>query len=400
MEGQSPTPSQGPEGSDLRSVATQIEGLLDESGHVGNGAPSRAHPDYDESQHGQPRNERGQFTSSQDDGEADSDDEAQLAAQQDVDQSDDDTADPSVEDDGDTNEAADASAQDDAGDGEEGTDGDPIESLEQFAEALEVPIEDLLGQVKHTFRASGEDVTVTLSELVAGYQKDADYRQRTERFKQERRAAEAADQARMQQWQQVNYALAAQLNAVEQMLSQEAQSPQMEHLRQTDPAEWTARQQEMQRRFQTLQGARQQAMAAYQQHQHTTLTQLKEREQKALKDAVPDFGPQHHQQAWETMTSLGYTADELKQVFDHRVIVGALEMHRLRAENAELRAQKEKATETVRRVRKNVTPMAKPGKRQAKSGQAVQRDNLAKLRARAAKTGRVEDAAKVIEQFL
>jgi hypothetical protein len=113
---------------------------------------------------------------------------------------------------------------------------------------------------------------------------------------------------------------------------------------------------------------------------------------------VPDFDQQHGKQAWETITSLGYTPDEAKQIFDHRMIVGALELHRLREENAALRAQKDQAEQSVRRVKKKVAPMQKPGKR--RTGGGVKRDQLSSLRKRAAKSGSVGDAAKVIEHLM
>jgi hypothetical protein len=391
-DGQSPTPSMGPEGSDLRTVASQIEGLLGEGTDINDGRPSRAHPDYDETQREQPRGRDGRYTAAQEE-------EAERQAQQELEQPDDDTAaEDEYEAAGDTDEAAETSAQDEAEDSTEETDGEPIETLEQYAEALEMSVDDLLSQVKHTFRASGEDVTVTLSELVSGYQKDADYRKNTAKLAQERRAIEAAEAARTQEWQQANHVVASQLRVAEQLLAQEAQDPRMEQLRQSDPAEWTARQQEFQRRFGILQSARQQAMAAYQQQQHDTMTKLKERELGMLQEAVPDFDQQHGKQAWETITSLGYTPDEAKQIFDHRMIVGALELHRLREENAALRAQKDQAEQSVRRVKKKVAPMQKPGKR--RTGGGVKRDQLSSLRKRAAKSGSVGDAAKVIEHLM
>ena len=389
---QSPTPSRGGEGSDLRSVAGQIEGLLDDDGHFNPGnEPSRGHPDYDESgdaRSRQNRDSRGRFQSAADD----SDDAEEIgdeleAAQGDV--SDEDTQES------DTNEELAESADEEAQPDDQET---AIESLAQFAEALEVPLDELKAQIQHTFNAAGEEVTVTLDELERGYQKDADYRRSTAKLAEERKAAEFQFQQRHQQYEQANQLLAQQLNAAEQLVAAELEDPRLMELRQRDPAEWTARREEIGQRLGALRNARQQAAMQYQQFTEHAIQQVRERELAALQQAVPDFNDEKRNQARETLASLGMTTEEVSNVMDHRLIAGAIELARLRKENAELQQLRESAKDTVKRVKKEVPKLQKPGK--ARSANPVRRDNVAKLRERARKTGKVEDAAKVIEQLL
>lgn len=389
---QSPTPSSGGEGTDLRSVAGQIEGLLDDDGHFNpDGEASRAHPDYDERSR-QPRNEKGRFTKAADDSDVVEDDidNETLDAADEGDVPDEDTV-----EDGDTDEEIAASADEEAQPDEQET---PIESLAQFAEALEVPLDDLKAQIQHTFNAAGEEVTVTLAELERGYQKDADYRRSTAKLAEDRRNAEFQIQQRHQQYEQANQMLAQQLNAAEQLVAAELEDPRLMDLRQRDPAEWTARREEIGQRLGALRNARQQAAAQYQQFLDRTMQETRERELTALQSAVPDFNDEKRNAAKDALASLGLTKDEVSAVMDHRLIAGAVELAQLRKEVADLRKLQDSAKDTVKRVKKDVPKLTKPGK--ARSAKPVRRNNLVKLRERAAKSGRVEDAAKVIEQLL
>lgn len=390
---QAGTPSGGnPEGSDVRSVANQIEGLLDDSGNYNpEGTKSRAHPDYDhDADHGQARDDRGRFAAQQDD-TADDDDQDDIQAAADDDRADD-------ADTGDTDDDQVASGSQDANDDNADTD-DTIKSLAELAEAMEIPLEELSSGLSHTFKAAGEEVTVNLAELVAGYQKDADYRRSTAELADSRRALETENQARIQTFEMSNQLLAQQLGVAEQLLVAEADTPAMQELRNTDPAEWQARRTELGQRLQVLRDARQQAAVNYQQVMQGNFMQQKERGMAALKEAIPDFGEKHIGQVKDVLTSFGYSDQEIGQVMDHRAVIAALEIGQLRAEVAELKALKDNAAAAVKKVKKDVPKMQKPGK-QRRSGAGIKRDNVAKLAAKAKKSGSVGDAAKVIEQML
>ena len=179
---QSPVPTSGPEGSDLRSVAHKIEGLLDDDGQF-NPNPdqlSRGHPDYDESKDPRAkspdndRDDRGRFKKAASDQDPADDTGGQDYVEDDATDitdaieddaaSDDSNADAS--DTGDTDEDLAISAGDDAPT-EDGETGD-IQTLAQLAEALEVTVDQLKDGLTHTFNAADGELTVTLSELEKG----------------------------------------------------------------------------------------------------------------------------------------------------------------------------------------------------------------------------------------
>ena len=127
--------------------------------------------------------------------------------------------------------------------------------------------------------------------------------------------------------------------------------------------------------------------------------QLRDRELAAIAERVPDFGKAHRDKVKTLLGEMGYSQYEISEVFDHRLVLGALELSDLRAEVAELRELKKQAETTAKRVKKDIPKLQKPGK-QRRAGAGVKRDNLARLKDRAAKSGSVGDAAKVIEQLI
>jgi hypothetical protein len=401
---QSPTPSQGPEGTDVHTAARRVEGLLDDDGHY-NPNPdqiSRGHPDYvesDDSRASSPdRDDRGRFkkaATTDDTGDVqpdstDGDETLDIPAA--GDDSDEDTGKS-----GDTDENLAASAGDEATT-DDGETGDDIDTLQGFADALEMSVDDFKAAVTHTFNAADEEITVTLQELEKGYQKDADYRRSTAKLANDRQLAEQDFFGRQQNYEQQNHFLAAQLGVAENLVAAELNDPRLTELRESDPAEWTARRDEIGQRLGGLRNARIQAAQAYEQFTNTNQAQLRAREEAALLESIPDFGKKHKADAKELLSDFGYSEHEISHVFDHRVIRGALELKALRSEVAELRLLKEQAGDTIRRVKKDIPKLTKPGKQRGKP--RVKRDNVSRLRERAKKTGKVEDAARLIEQLL
>ncbi len=401
-----PTPSGGnQDGTDLRAVASQIDGLLDDDGNFSDGRISRAHPDYDEStdERAQPRDrdERGRFKANQAEEQPEDVVEDTVDYDDADDQQDDigDAADEDTDESGDTDEqlAASADEQPDSDETETGA----IETLAEMADALEVSVDDLKQSITHSFTAAGEDVTVTLAELESGYQKDADYRRSTAQLADERRQASFQYNEKMQQFEQQQQLLMQHFVNMDQMIAAKLEDPNLQVLRDSDPAEWNARQTEIGRELQTLRQMREQTAQQFNEFHQRQVAELKMREMGQLKTLVPDYDDAKANLAKQTLHSLGYVDQEIAHMYDHRIAMAVLELAGLRTEVEQLRAQQQKAQDTVKRIKKDVPKLQKPGKRQAgPSQQTIRRDNVSKLNQRLKKSGRVEDAAKVIENMI
>ncbi len=386
-------------GGTVSSAAAAIEGLLDNDGHVNpSGTPSRALDPDGENEGSQARDQRGRFRKQQEDNAEGVDEEEFEGEGEDAGDSEDQETDDSETDNA---ESEDEEGEESATETEsESGETDEIQSLSELAEALEIPLDQLKESLQHTFTASGEEMTVTLAELEKGYQRDADYRRKTSQIAEQSKKMEQDYALRHQQFEQQHRELATTMMAAEQLLVGDMDSPEMQTLRQTDPAEWAARREELNNRLQTLQSYRSQAMQQYEAQTRQFLAAKKAAEMQSLQSEVEGFGEEHIAKASEVIASLGYSPEEAAQIMDHRIVLGALELADLRAEVEKLRNQVAKGEKAVKKVRKNVPKMTSKGGKQSPKPLRVKSEKINKLRQKAKQSGRVEDAAKVIESML
>lgn len=405
----------------VNAAAERISGLLDADGHA-NSDPerlSRAHPDYDpendERETGQRqrrrpgRDRQGRFKPA--DEETELEDNPVTAQDSDTDAESDDanTDDESDGDNTDSDDDGDNDTSDDTEDAEGEDTDDEITSLDQLAKAFEVEVDELLGTLTDTFKADGEEVTVTLADLRSGYQKGLNYARDKQALVNDRRTFNVEQGNRMQQVQDEHAAVAQSFNVLEQLLAQELQSPEMLDLRQNNAAEWSARQQEIGQRLGQLRQYRQQAALNYQATTQNNLKQLRDAENKALLEAIPEFSSEHANIAHNIMESLGFVSEEIAQVFDHRQVLGALELATLRDENArmqkeltELKKQAEAGKNAIRKLKSDKVPNTlKPSSgSQSTDKKGLRRNKLTQLKKRAKASGSTADAARVIENLI
>lgn len=269
---------------------------------------------------------------------------------------------------------------------------DPIETLDDVAEAMGVPLEDLQQSLTHTFKAAGEEVTVTLSELVKGYQKDADYRRQTSELSEQRKAFDAERQEYQQSFQQQAMQQAAVLNGVEQMLMSEMNSDEMAQLRQSNESAWVAKRLEFQDRAQKLTQIRQEAanqyaqqMQQFQEQQQKELQEYRAKEMEALQSKLT-LDDATRKAITNTAVDLGLSKEEVMQITDHRLIVGLHELHQLR--------EQAKNAETVTKKVRKLPKLQKPGKVRSAKQQRSDRELAMRNKLRA--SGKVEDAAAIL----
>lgn len=196
---------------------------------------------------------------------------------------------------------------------------------EEEAEEAEAPKENPDDWKSKTFEVDG--IEVSGAELASGYMKDADYRQKTEAAAQLRRESQEQIQAAQQER---NY-YANQFGALIKTLETDIVGDQNEltRLAVENPAAWVAKQAEMSVKSQKLNAAYQaqaqlqarNEQVSYQQHQ-----QYVQREQEALLTKVPEWrDPKKASAEYAEMVAvglqLGYTQQELENVFDHRAMM-------------------------------------------------------------------------------
>lgn len=277
---------------------------------------------------------------------------------------------------------------------DDGNDQQPIETLAQLAEALEVD-DNFLSNLQVSFKADGEDVTVSLDELRRGYQRDANYRRQTQELAETRRTLETEAQQRGQHYEAQLVQLGHVLQQGEQMLVGQLDTAEMQQLRQTNPAEWAARREELSQR---INGVKQlyafaaQQYDAYQQQQaeqlQGQLSELRRREMDNLRLALPEWGDELRGKLTGYLNdAFGFTADDLKTVFDSRLI--------LLANKARLYDELQAVGDKTRKKVVTLPKVQKPGKG-GKPGASRETVNIRKASQRLKQTGKLRDAADLI----
>ena len=269
----------------------------------------------------------------------------------------------------------------------------PIESLQQLAEALEVD-NDQLSDLKVTFKANGEDQTVTLSELQRGYQRQAGVTQKIEQLESQHNEQTEVVKKQSQKFEQDTVQLGNMLQQAKNILLGEINTAEMQSLRSTNPAEWAARSHEMQAR---ATGIDQLYNSASQQYQRfvdeqsagkaQATQEQRTKELAKLQEALPDWGDGLRNDIVSYLASTySFSNDDLSNVMDSRLIQ--------LANKARLYDQMEKVG-----VRTKKKVEALPKTMTAKKGvpkKSANQMNYAKAKKRLASTGKTRDAAELI----
>lgn len=295
-------------------------------------------------------------------------------------------------------------SDDDADDDDE--DAVAINSIEDIARELGQDVEELLGNLSHSFKASGKVETATLADIVKGYQRNADYTREKQSLADARRAFEVEQRQRTEAYQRDATLHAQQLAMVRQILEQDLQSPELVAMQQTDPATYLIRTREIEGRIANLEQQRQQAAYEYQTRMQQVAATRMDQERSSLMEKVPEWGEDKLGQAVEVIRGFGYQDDEFAQNPDHRWIMAALELKELREKVAAYETERKTAKKTVKRIKEDVPNAPRPGKQRRNGRLRVERDKLSQAKKRLAKSARtggrhnLRDAASVIESLI
>jgi hypothetical protein len=265
------------------------------------------------------------------------------------------------------------------------TDGEQLEESEDSEE--EKPDQTF------TVKVDGTEVTVTLDELQKGYSRTQDYTRKTQQIAEIRRQVESeaeAIRAERSQYAQL-------LGALESQVQQAAQpNIDWDRLYQEDPIEWVRQKEVMrenQAKSQAIQFEQQRLMQISQQEQAQQMQSFLAQQQDELLKVLPDWkDPNKAKKEKELLIDFGqkagFSTDELKNIFDHRVV------NVLR--KAALYEQMMGKRQSIKPVTNNGPRPAKPGA----AGRVSTTSEATRAKQRLAKTGRVNDAASAIELLL
>jgi hypothetical protein len=285
-------------------------------------------------------------------------------------------------------EALEAAAEDETPADEAGAEEEEAAANDEDAEEASDPMEQLV-----TVKIDGKEEQVPLKEAIAGYQRQADYSRKTGALSEQRKQLEQeASQVMVerQQYAQLLQALQSQLQEAVQ------QQPDWEKLYAEDPLEYVHQKElyrENNERLQAAAAEHQRVSALMQQQQVAQLRDMVQKGREKLTETIPAW---KDQKVWESDRvklreygqKLGYSEDELSQVYDPRAVIAVY-----------------KAMKYDQIMAKRPTPVAQNGPRPLRAGSpqtapARRHSEVTKAKQRLAQTGHVRDAAKLFEGLI
>ena len=240
-------------------------------------------------------------------------------------------------------------------------------------------------------KANGQTLKVTLDELKKGYARESDYTRNNMAAVETQRKADQQAQAAAQ--------VAAMLQSELDKIIPQEQAIDWDKLYQENPAEyarWKIHFQELkEKRSQAVQ-VQQGVFAKQQQAQQAQMEAFHKQEWAKLVEKVPDFADPKKGEALKAegaayLRGLGFSNEEISaNITDHRIAIAVREAALYRKMMATKSATDKKV--------QNLPKVAKPGA--APEVGDASRQKVVALHSKAAKSGRVEDAAALIATML
>ena len=279
-------------------------------------------------------------------------------------------------------------------------DDEPFEEELEAAEEEDEPQEDQVEEEEseqpqlYTIKVDGEETQVTLEELQNGYSRQRDYTRKTQELAQQRKAIEA----KQQEVSQKDAIYSQLLPKMEATLKGELENePDWSALYEADPIAYVREKDiwnEKKQKLQAVQAESQRLQQESAMAQQQKLQQFVEYGNQQLLEQIPEW--QDNEVASKEKMAirdygvnvLGYTPQEMDSVYDYRVLLGL--------RNAWLQHKTQQATKVKPTEKKAAARTARPGT----SNVPKSTTPVKKARQKLAKTGKVQDAAKLFEQIL
>jgi hypothetical protein len=249
---------------------------------------------------------------------------------------------------------------------------------------------------KYRVRANGEELEVSLDELLNGYSRTADYQKKTQSLAEQRKAVEV-ERSKIAETAKVRDTYAQRLQVIEQMLQQQSGTEDLSQLRENDPIGYAlavADRSEKEKQIQAIRAERQRVQQEQAQQQSQVLQSHVQQEQQKLVDLIPEFKDEAKAEVIRRdirvyAKSIGFSDQELSQVYDSRAVTAlykSMMYDKLVAGKSGTLKKVQSAPKTLR-----------PGTSNPKSSdQEAQKKDFERLR----QSGNKKDAAKLFERFL
>jgi hypothetical protein len=244
-----------------------------------------------------------------------------------------------------------------------------------------------------TVKVDGQEVEVTQEELINGYSRQQDYTRKTQELAHQRKTFEQ-QQAELAQRDAIYSQLLPKMEA--QLQGELANEPDWDTLYNDDPVGYVREKQlwdQKKEKLQAVNAEQQRLQQETMQSQQEQIRQMVEYGNQKLLEIIPEWqNPEVATQEKVAISEyavnvLGYTPEEIQQVYDYRALLGL--------RSAWLNSKTQQAVKK-KPTQKAPARVARPGTtNRPKTATPVK-----KAKQRLAKSGKVQDAAKVFEQII
>ena len=172
----------------------------------------------------------------------------------------------------------------------------------------------------HQVTVNGEKIDVDLDELKAGYQKDADYRRKTEEIAIEKRELKSEEDRLKNQYSTKMDDLNSLVVTLNAEINNDMNSKELDALWDEDPTEAARVDRKIQKRKQSIQ----QAQQKLREHQESQFQEILKNEQKKLHLRHPEIadpikGAKVKSNIMGYLSSKGFTNDDVARIYDSRM---------------------------------------------------------------------------------
>jgi len=276
---------------------------------------------------------------------------------------------------------------------------------EAVVEEEEHQEEEALEEETPTYRvkASGEEVEVTLDELIKSYQLERDVRKKQESLAHEKKGVDEvksnleSERKKIEDAQKVRDTYAQRLQLIEQHLTQQNQAENIDHLKESDPLSYAvkvAERQERDKQIQTFQAERQRLAQEQQVEHQRNLEKHLEVQKQILHERIPDLLNEEKatdlkKEMWKSAMADGHTEQKLNRVLDASDFITIWKA-----------SQYDKLMATKPDVQKKVKAAPKMIKAGVAKSDSIQSEKTKRLKNKLKRTGKVADAARLFEQII
>ena len=218
------------------------------------------------------------------------------------------------------------------------------EQASQDENAIEEQTTDL-----HQVTVNGEKIDVDLEELKAGYQKDADYRRKTEEIAIEKRELKSEEDRLKNQYSTKMDDLNSLVVTLNAEINNDMNSKELDALWDEDPTEAARVDRKINKRKQSIQ----QAQQKLREHQETQFQEILRNEQKKLHLKHPEIadpikGATVKNNIMSYLNSKGFSSDDVSRIYDSRYFDVIMDGMKANATKPNLVSKKVKPTTVVK----------------------------------------------------